>query len=224
MRTPVQEADFPEVIYIMGIDGSGKTTVSEHIAEVLRSKGYKVEVRWLRFNHVISKPLLGLCRLLKLTRYENIDGVRVGYHEFYRSPFIAWLFIFLQYLDAVRATRLHVNTAKGKAHQVLILDRFVYDILIDLMIDTRIDKLDQTWIGRKLIALIPERSIIIPVVRSVAELLEARPESRVDRNFHHRLKLYEQLVERQSLPPLVNNSSLDHLLQSARQRIGVSCG
>ena len=216
-----QEPAIPNVIYIMGIDGSGKTTVSEHIAEALRNRGNEVEVRWLRFNHVISKPLLGLCKLLGLTRYENINGIRVGYHEFYRSRIIAWLFVYFQYLDAVRATRLHVSSGTGNKHRVLILDRFVYDILIDLMIDTHIEKLDQTWIGRKLLALMPDDSITIPVVRGVDALLEARPESRVDRNFYDRLKLYEQLVERQSLLPLVNDSSLDDLLRTARQRIGV---
>lgn len=217
-----REPAVPNVIYIMGIDGSGKTTVSEHIAEVLKSRGIPVEVRWLRFNHIISKPLLGLCRLLKLTRYEYIDGIRVGYHEFYRSRIIAWLFVYFQYLDAFLATRLHVSSATTDKHRVLILDRFVYDILIDLMIDTRIEKLDQTWIGRKLVALMPDNAVTIPVTRNVDALLEARPESRVDRNFFDRLKLYEQVIERQSLLPLVNDASLDELLSTARQRIGVT--
>lgn len=217
-----QVSPIPSVIYIMGIDGSGKTTVSEHIAEVLKSRGLRVGVRWLRFNHVISKPLLGLCRLLGLTRYETINCIRVGYHEFYRSRIIAWLFVYFQYLDAALAARLHVKHGMNDNRRVLILDRFVYDILIDLMIDTRIDKLDQTWIGRKLIALMPANSITIPVVRGVDALLEARPESRVDRNFFERLRLYEQLVERQSLQPLANDLSLDDLLRAARQRIGIA--
>jgi hypothetical protein len=170
---------------------------------------------------VITKPLLGICRLLGLTRYEHINGIRVGYHEFYRSRIIAWLFVYFQYLDAVLATRLHVGPGMADKRRVLILDRFVYDILIDLMIDTRIEKLDQTWIGRKLVALMPDDSITIPVVRGVDALLEARPESRVDRNFFNRLNLYEQIMERQSLLPLVNDSSLDELLSSARERIGV---
>lgn len=221
MNESAPASGIPRVIYVMGIDGSGKTTISEHIAEVLKNRGKQVEVRWLRFNHVMSKPLLGFCRLIGLTRYENINGIRVGYHEFYRSRIIAWLFVYLQYLDAVLATRLHVRASLADERRVLILDRFVYDILIDLMIDTRIDKLDQTWIGRKLVSLMPEHSVTIPVIRGVDELLEARPESRVDRNFSDRLKLYEQIIERQSLLPLVNNASLDELLSTARRRIGV---
>ena len=83
----------PELIYIMGIDCSGKSTVSNYIADEYREKGYDVDVVWLRYNHVITKPLLGLCRLIGLTKYETHDGIRVGYHDFYKSTIISCLFI-----------------------------------------------------------------------------------------------------------------------------------
>jgi thymidylate kinase len=211
----------PPIICIMGIDGSGKTTVCEHIAQVLSGRGKQVEIRWLRFNHLLSKPLLGLCRLMGLTRYETHGNIRVGYHEFYRSKVVAWLFIYFQYLDAARAARRYINRSVAK-DRVLILDRFVYDILIDLMVDTRIDRLDQTWIGRKLIRLMPPDAMTLPVVRRVDKLLEARPESKLDRNFLYRLELYDRLIERQRLQPLSNEASLDELLRTARQRIGMA--
>ena len=87
--------NIPDLIYVMGIDGSGKSTVSEYLADELREKGYDVDVVWLRFNHVITKPLLGFCRLIGLTRYETCDGIRVGYHDFYKSSVISFFFILL---------------------------------------------------------------------------------------------------------------------------------
>lgn len=211
----------PRIAYVMGIDGSGKTTVTEYLARAYGNKGYEVDVVWLRFNHVLTKPLLGLCRVLGLTRYEMIDGIRVGYHEFYRSKLISWAFVYLQYLDALRVTWSVVKPWQKDEKKVLILDRFVYDILIDLMIDTRIERLDTTWIGRRLAALLPEEAITIPVFRNREQLLEARPESRVDRNFDERLRLYEELVRRQELTPLLNDSTLEVLSENAWKRTGV---
>ena len=217
----ISEFTRARIAYVMGIDGSGKTTVSEYLAEAYGREGYEVDVVWLRFNHVLSKPLLGLCRLLGLTRYEMVDGIRVGYHEFYRSKLVSWVFVYLQYLDALRVTLSVVRPRQKDRKKVLILDRFVYDILVDLMIDTRIERLDMTWIGRKLAALLPEDSITIPVLRNREHLLEARPESRVDRNFDERLRLYGELVERQGLTPLINDSTLEVLLKNAWERTGV---
>jgi hypothetical protein len=214
------ETQHCRMAYVMGIDGSGKTTVAEHLAHLYENHGYEVDVIWLRFNHVITKPLLGLCRVLGLTRYEMIDGIRVGYHEFHRSKLVSWAFVYLQYLDALRVSWFAVKPRQRNRKQAVILDRFVYDILIDLMIDTRIRQLDTTWIGRKLIALLPEEAITIPVFRDREQLLEARPESRVDKNFDERLQLYEELVARQGLAPLINDSTLETLLSDASKRTG----
>jgi len=132
----------PRVIYVMGIDGSGKTTVVENLSKLLEDKGYHVYAEWLRFNHVLSKPLLGFCRLVGLTRYEKKDGIRIGYHEFHRSKVISWLYIYLQYLDALRVRIFRIDPKIRQKNCVLILDRFVYDIIIDLMIDTGIEDLE----------------------------------------------------------------------------------
>lgn len=211
----------PRVIYVMGIDGSGKTTVVEWLARTLQDQGYNVDVQWLRFNHVLSKPLLAFCRIVGLTRYENKNGVRVGYHDFYRSRIISWLFVLFQFLDAFRVKLTRVLPRLRSKRSVVILDRYVYDILIDLMIDTRIEELDRKWMGHALISLLPEGTMVLPLVREQGALLSVRPESEVDNNFLRRLELYEKLVERQKLLILDNNSSLDDLLKRVSRRVGL---
>lgn len=212
----------PRVIYVMGIDGTGKTTVVEWLAKTLLEQGYQVDVQWLRFNHVLSKPLLAFCRLAGLTRYEKKNGIRVGYHDFHRSKIVSWLFVLFQYLDALRVKLTRVLPRLRSERGVVILDRYVYDIIIDLMIDTGIDDLDSTWLGRALIKLLPEGTVVLSLVREHGALLAARPESAVDDNFLRRLKLYEHLVTRQKLLVLENNSSLDDLLAMVSTRVGLS--
>jgi hypothetical protein len=222
MSRTSQSIVLPKLVYVMGIDGSGKSTVSEHLARKFRENGYQVRVEWLRFNHVLSKPLLGLCRLIGLTRYEIRDGIRVGYHDFHRSKIISWLFVLFQYLDALRVLYLRVLPRIRDEGRVLILDRYVYDIMIDLMVDTRIEKLDETWLGRKLLSLLPGDACVIPIVRGMDEILAVRPECAVDSNFIVRVDLYRAMVERYRLASIHNNGSLDDLLVKVEKRVGLS--
>jgi hypothetical protein len=63
--------------------------------KLLEDKGYHVYAEWLRFNHVLSKPLLGFCRLVGLTRYEKKDGIRIGYqNSIDRKSYPGYTFIY----------------------------------------------------------------------------------------------------------------------------------
>ena len=207
--------NIPGLIYIMGIDGSGKSTVSEFLAKKLRDEGYDVEVMWLRFNHVFSKPLLGLCRLLKLTRYETCDGIRVGYHDFYKSSLISYAFIFFQYLDAIRVKYFKILPRCRGKNKILILDRYVYDILIDISVDTRKSNILSSWIGRGFKKLLPEDALNILVHRELDEVLGVRPEGKVDRNFESRYWQFKKLINDSSVNTINNSGSLEELLESA---------
>jgi len=211
----------PRVIYVTGIDGSGKTTVVEWLAEQLRGRGYQVDVLWLRFNHVLSKPLLAFCRLVGLTRYEMTNGIRVGYHEFHRSKLVAWLFVAFQYLDAVMVRWLRIGPRLRKANRIVVLDRYVFDILIDLMIDTRIDDLHSGPVGKAFLKLLPAGTVVLPLLRDRDSLLAARPESVVDRNFEARQRLYEELPTVYGLRPLRNDRGLEELLAQVAAHVGL---
>ncbi len=211
----------PRVSYVMGIDGSGKTTVSEHLSNKMTARGYKVKSHWLRFNHVISKPLLGLCRVIGLTRYETVNGIQVGYHDFHRSKIISWLFIFVQYLDAVRVKFLKVNPSASGTKSVLILDRYVYDILVDVMVDTKMHSLHKSWIGHAFINLLPRNSKVILVDRTLEEVLIVRPEGKVDDNFESRFYFYQQLKYNEDIYVITNNGTLDELLAKAEYCAGL---
>lgn len=214
--------NIPKLIYITGIDGSGKSTVSEHLADQLRSKGYEVNILWLRFNHVFSKPLLGLCRLLGYTKYEKPNGIHVGYHDFYKSKIISYLFIFFQYLDAVRVKYTKILPLYRKNNSVIILDRYVYDILIDMSVDTRFNNLFESWIGKKFTDLIPVDSVSILVWRELEDVLDVRPEGKVDRNFESRFEYFKKLKNTSSINTVYNAGTLDELLKTASELTGLS--
>ncbi len=213
--------ELPKLIYIMGIDGSGKSTVSEHLAEQLRQQGYDVDVLWLRFNHVFSKPLLGLCRVLGYTKYETCNGIKVGYHNFYSSSVISYLFIIFQYLDALRVKYTKILPRCRQKNKILILDRYVYDILIDVAVDTRKKDLLSSKFGKKFKKLLPDESINILVRRDYGEVLNIRPEGIVDRNFEERFKIFEKIKDDENIKTINNSGTLEDLLSSAEKIVGL---
>jgi hypothetical protein len=88
------------------------------------------------------------------------------------------------------------------------------------MIDTRIERLDCTAIGRAFLRLLPPGTILLPLVRDREQLLTARPESAVDDNFSRRLALYEQLPERHGIEPIHNDGKLEDALAEVARRMG----
>ncbi len=213
--------DVPCLIYIMGIDGSGKSTVSEHLADQLRGQGYDVDILWLRFNHVLSKPLLGLCRLLGYTKYETQGGIRVGYHDFYKSKIVSYAFIFFQYLDALRVKYTKILTGIRKKNRIIILDRYVYDILIDVAVDTRKKDLLYSWAGKHYKELLPNNAINILVRRDWQDIIKARPEGEVDRNFESRFNYFESIKNEANINVIDNTGTLNELLDSAMNITGL---
>lgn len=214
-------SNVPGLIYVMGIDGSGKSTVSEHLAKQFRERGFDVDILWLRFNHVFSKPLLGLCRLFGYTKYETCDGIRVGYHDFYKSSIISYLFIWFQYLDAVRVKYTKILPILKRSNHIIILDRYVYDILIDIAVDTRKKDLLSSWIAKRFKNLLPDDATILLIRRDFSDILEVRPEGKVDKNFEPRYHHFESLKDETSINIIDNSGTLNELLDSVEKITGL---
>ena len=136
-----------KVIFLVGADGVGKTTIAEKLAEELKRRNIRVERGWSRYNNFISKPLLAFTRLIGLNYIEENDGHRVGYHDFHKSKLIGALFVVLQAIDVNIATFFKVRRRIPK-DGVLLCDRGPFDTLFDVMLDTGFKNLGNTkWLG-----------------------------------------------------------------------------
>lgn len=194
-----------KIIALSGVDGCGKTSVINELRKALSGQGRESRHVWLRYNHYLTKFLLALCRFLGFTKYENIDGVRIGYHEFYRSKIISYLFILLTYLDTFIATLVTIYIPAVFSHKVIICDRWIFDIMVDLEVDTGIGFIQENFLSKVFKRMIPKGARCFLIQRDQLELIKARKESVLDKNFLKRLELYQ----RHSIDPLicvVNNS------------------
>jgi thymidylate kinase len=202
------EIPVPPTIFFAGIDGSGKTALAEMLTDELRKQGYHVRYLWMRYNHYLTKPLLGLCRILRLTRYRDVAGYRIGEHLFYKSKIISFLFVTLTFLDTVLATLVRLRLLRGRDNTVVVCDRYIVDILVDLMIDTKDTDIFKSHWGKAFKKLLPKENVTFYIRRPLKVVLEARPELKYDPSANQRISLYENLVGYWEIHTIDNTGTL----------------
>ena len=190
---------------LIGVDGSGKTFLLDRLSDGLRRAGVPHRRVWSRFRNYLSKPLLAAARLTGHNRKEQIDGVRIGYHEFAQARPLAFLFLGLQVLD--QALDLVLRYRLPWRRELVVGDRCVLDTLVDLAVDTGLDDLVIDRIGPPLLRLLPRPRLAVLVSRPAALIRESRPDALLDRNFARRRALYERLAGRFGIPVLDNAGS-----------------
>jgi len=178
------------IIAVSGVDGCGKSSIIENVMADLAKQGRPCRYVWLRYNHYLTKGLLAVCRLAGLTKYEYFEGVRVGYHEFYRSRIISHLFVWLTYIDTLMASAALVYGPALFSDKVIVCDRWVIDIMVDLEVDTGIRFAPGGFYYRLFTALVPQSSRNFIIERDPDLIRQVRMENVHDRNFLKRVKLY----------------------------------
>lgn len=186
----------PKFIVVSGIDGSGKTTVINCLKQRLENSGARPHYIWLRYNHIIIKPIHALCRLVGLTRRHDSAQGHVWRHEFYRSQLFCSIYIYLTWLDTwLGRLKIAWQLRKVQAN-VVICDRWVNDILIDLAVDSRrADFLESCW-KERFQRIVPVDTKHFLIVRDKNAVLNCRPECQDDPDFDFRQKMYRQLQDK----------------------------
>ncbi len=194
-----------------GVDGVGKTTLLNHLTPLLAETGKQPRCVWIRYNHYFSKLVLGIARFLGVTHSVKINGKVVHkYHLFRRHPLLSRLFIWSKAVDTVIASIFKIWIPLVVNRQTIVLcDRWIPDILIDLRVETGFENLEQTLPGRWLCFLMMYAEIIV-LTADKATLLSRREENRFDPYLSDRVKQYTTLAQKFGFP-LVQT---DDLLQT----------
>jgi thymidylate kinase len=197
-----------KIISFSGIDGCGKSTILDTIRHRIEKEGKSTRYVWLRYNHYLTKFLLGVCRIIRLTKYEYPNGIRVGYHEFYRSKYFSFLFILLTFIDTLYISIVTVYLPAIFTKKIIFCDRWVFDILVDLEIDTRINFSKHIFVKKIFKKLIPHTAVCFLIRRNLDQVKAQRIEHTYDRNFMQRFQLFERLVKDKRLIVVENNKEL----------------
>lgn len=197
------------IISITGVDGSGKTTLTDWLKQDLRRRGHEPGFVWSRFNNYVSLPFLAITRLTGHNVYRVHSGVRMGFHDFERIPMsLRYLFVGLQAVDVNIATLFRIRLA-ARNTPVTICERGPWDTLVDVAADTALEWLTRPFFVSVFCGQLAKRADMVLVDRDVDLIENARPELRFDRKLRQRRQLYHHLADIGYWKILDNNGDLN---------------
>ena len=190
-------------IYLIGTDGSGKTT---YIKKLQKKYNINFEYIWIRSPKIFSKPLMLICRIFGLTNYKYINNVKFGKHSFEKSKFVSLVYPYLQLLDFKIVwffKRRFIQNNKN-----MIFDRFSIDTLADIMISTKKMYIHKTWVGKQFINAIPENTILLNIYVNEKNIKKRKFDTKFDELIELKIKVYKILCDYLNIPLFDNNKNI----------------
>ena len=127
--------------------------------------------------------------------------------QIYNSVIFSKIYIWATYVDTLLGY-LWLKTKLSNNHKIVICDRWINDILIDLGTKTRNENfLESKWyfLFKK---ILPKNNFEFLIIREIKYLLSCRVENREDKDFNFRLKLYEKLKSKENTNVIQNNKTV----------------
>lgn len=212
--------NLPTLISIVGVDGSGKTTIAGWLSDELNELGRQPQLLWSRFHNYFSKPLLALTRLSGHNYYKTVDGVLFGFHDFEKLLGYRELFALLQAVDVNIAAYWYIQRLRGKS-DLLICERGPWDTLVDVTSDTNLGWLPQSRLGKTYTLLMQHDACVFWIFRTRENILQTRPELVHDHKLLARLAAYEQLAIMHGWHVIDNNGSIESAQSQIRNALGL---
>lgn len=211
----------PTLISIVGVDGSGKTTLANWLAGELAAQGCEPVLVWSRFRNYLSKPLLALTRLTGHNYYKTLDGVKFGFHDFERLVGYRELFAALQAIDVNIAAYARIHRQRMRSDMV-ICERGPWDTLVDVTADTGLSWLPTSPLGSLYSLLMRRDARVLWISRGRDSILRTRPELVHDHKLGPRMAVYARLAERHAWHVIDNNGTLDEAKVQIRAALGLA--
>jgi thymidylate kinase len=195
----------PRLICLIGRDGTGKSTYTQELINLVSRNGGNAHRVWVRFPFFISIPILVYCRLTGLSYYVENQGIRYGVWEMWRSRWVPRVFPWCQLVDTFlfMLIKIYLPILLGRT---IVCDRFVHDILIDTMIGIGDQELDKKPVGQLFLSLAATNQgklICLDLPQELA--LKRRPELKWDPTWSHRRIYYQEICQENAIP-IIDNS------------------
>ena len=211
------------LICFTGIDGTGKTTLSKELVELLNKKGVKCKYVYARLNAYILKPfiLVGNSVFLRgrnisenYSEYSNTKRRAIEKHSFLSSVYQRIL-LFDYVLQVFFKVKLPLIFGKN-----IVCDRYVYDTVItDLSVDMNYSRDMVISLLNKLLRFFPEPDIafLIDVPEEIA--YQRKDDTPSIRYLKDRRDMYLDVGKEYGMITLDGSKSLDELKNLIQKRV-----
>jgi len=147
-----------KLIYIMGIDGAGKTTLAKNFIQEMNKKGVKYGYLYARYRPFFIMPLKWLSSLLlyrknkEFVNYKKYSEIKSKFGI--NHPFLSRAYAFLCILDYLIITGPLIFI-KLLFNRNLIVDRYIGDLIIVLSVAANLKEQEMLWLIKILHLIFP---------------------------------------------------------------------
>lgn len=131
----------PHIFIFSGIDGSGKSTHARLLYDYAKENGFKVRYTWLRWTPFFSYLLLFYAllrgRTIKTQLTSNGQQRTLKVHVFWIDPILKTLYPRVFLFDLLVRYLVELLSAHIRRLDLIIIDRFLLDVIVDLLWETR---------------------------------------------------------------------------------------
>jgi len=201
--------EIPSLLFVAGVDGVGKTTISKWIVSELQKKNLNVDLVWSRFNNYLSIPLLAFTRISGHNYYRLYGGIKFGFHDFESLHLFKKIFFYLQLIDVNIATYFKIFI-KIKKNKIVVCERGPWDTLVDVISDTGMYENIGNFFSNLYTRQIAGKHLVLYIKRSYKNIILMRPELVHDKKLAMRISLYDRLAEENDWFVIDNNSDINN--------------
>lgn len=194
-----------KIIIISGVDGSGKSTQLVLLAKYLRARGFRVKYLWLRWFAVLTYLLYLYARLTRRTIVVRTRSRPVHVHIFWVDSLLRYSYPRLILFDIILWFTLNKLVARVKGYDVLLIDRFVLDVLVDLLWEVRDVKFLKSILVRSMWRYVRSTAILTVEPR---EVIKRKSDVVSLREVAFKKRCFEILAKHLGIP-ILNTTEVD---------------
>jgi dTMP kinase len=165
---------------------------------------------------------MAFCRAIGLTEVHHFaHGLSCSEHHYYRNRAVAAVWPWIQFFDAVIFVVLLVYIPMiGGVVQVC--DRFLHDVMVDLMADTGSNTLYERMVGKLILHLVPRQSLVFVLDLDESIILTRKNDIPSVEYLRRRRELYRLLAAYLDLPILDCSKSFDDVHATLIRRMSLT--
>jgi thymidylate kinase len=200
------------IVYFLGPDGAGKTTLANSLAQEIHNKNHKVRLSWMRGSHTVASLLAKI-----LSRSDFFRGLDNLYYNINMPMKLKRIWQFLEFISALPVIigRFLIMSFMG---YWIIADRYTLDLVVWTCLTTR----DLAFLGS------PEAKVLIALAKktTVKFYVKADPETLRNRTEElpypeEQICLYDALAQTVEAKMIdTTHISADRALQEVLKTLG----
>ncbi len=187
-----------EIIYLLGIDGSGKTTQAHNLLEYLRKKGLKANYLYARYFPFLSMPLKLMSKLFiykKDSEFGNFERYSVKKTNFSKKhTLLAKFYIIICLIDYIIISLPRVYY-KYFTSRIIVVDRYLIDFVTTLTIAAGLSVEESLKLFRVLQRIFPKASYCFFINIDINTAFSRKNDIPSKIYLEDRMKYYKKFIE-----------------------------